>query len=324
MKSTFLLVSLLVLASCNNSTAVELKEYVKPSHFELVLKTDFEKINVEGRPANAHKKIKFKNLVKPQQSNLPIGDENIFTVNYEAGTIADRYARLTQDPKDSNNQVLHYWLRNAAIPCVFKSHKKGRIQIAINPRDANVGLPSFYSKCRIYLHPDIALLKKYPINGDRFWSDITIQQLWMGAEGEAAPAQISLHVGPDPTNGKLRISASCSNTKNKSFWNSVNSNIELPVGEWITMETGYVMGDAKSGRFKVVINSPSLKKPITAIDVTNVTYNPKAAKPIGLSHWQPLKFYTSDNIINFIRNNGGVTQIYWDDFEYSETWPSKW
>ena len=41
-----------------------------------------------------------------------------------------------------------------------------------------------------------------------------------------------------------------------------------------------------------------------------------------MTHWNPLKLYTSAGTVELIRNKGGVAQIYWDDLEIWDGWPT--
>lgn len=50
-------------------------------------------------------------------------------------------------------------------------------------------------------------------------------------------------------------------------------------------------------------------------DIRNFTHGPNDNSPDGLSHFNPLKLYTSEWPIDHIRNNGGVMNILWDDLE---------
>jgi len=43
-----------------------------------------------------------------------------------------------------------------------------------------------------------------------------------------------------------------------------------------------------------------------------------------VTHWNPQKLYSSDNVLHHIRDNGGVAQIYWDDFAFGGAWPPAW
>lgn len=320
------------LSSCSIGPSVsELVDYVPPDLFELVVKTDFEPDSTSGSPVDAHTVITLRNLASPTQSNLPLPEFLQMMVNYEGGTTADRFAKLVPDPTDSTNQVLHYWLRNATIPTGFQSHTKGRIQIAIDPANAQVGLPRVYAKVRVYLHPDLGILTEYSTSDDPWWIGVTLQEFWFGADFDEHPAhaRISLGIGPDLEDGVLRLSAACETTENyEEFWSVSNPDFVMLTGEWLTIETGYVMGNATEGRFKVVVSSASLPAPVTVLDVHDTTYNPHADElgigPVALSHWHPMKFYMSDNTAHFIRDRDGVAQLYLDDFEFAETWPAGW
>ena len=89
-----------------------------------VFETSYGPSGTSGRPADAHDWIRFQNLATgPGALESPVG-HSIF---YEEGTVADRYARVVDDPTTAGNSVLHYWLRNAAIPTGYRDHTKGRI-----------------------------------------------------------------------------------------------------------------------------------------------------------------------------------------------------
>jgi hypothetical protein len=47
----------------------------------------------------------------------------------------------------------------------------------------------------------------------------------------------------------------------------------------------------------------------TVLDVHDWTYSPQARAPVPLTHWNPLKIYTSSAIIDHIRDNGGIARI---------------
>ena len=58
----------------------------------------------------------------------------------------------------------------------------------------------------------------------------------------------------------------------------------------------------------------------TVFDITNWTYHPDSPEVVPMTSWQPLKIYTSSKIVDFIRKNGGVTQLYFDDLEIYDNW----
>jgi len=298
-----------------------------PVPYTPVFKTSYEPSGTFGRPEEAHDWIRLRNLAKgPGALEVPTG-HSIF---YEGGTVSDRYARVVDDPTTPGNSVLHYWLRNAAIPSGYLDHTKGRIQSGVQ-LGAGASVTELYSKQRVYLHPDLGLLLDYPRSGDRWWLGISIHDLWIGASwlGHPNHAILSLWLAPDFAAGAYRLTVVCSTvTTFETFWERTAAEQALPLGEWLTVEVGYRMGNAETGRFVVKLQADGASAPIV-LDVTDWTYSPHADEPGGtgpvpVTHWNPQKLYASDNVLHFIRDSGGVAQILWDDFEYAYDWPPDW
>lgn len=130
--------------------------------------------------------------------------------------------------------------------------------------------------------------------------------------------------------GQMRLFLRCAKMPSMdAIWEAANTEFALPVGEWVTVEIGYRMGDAETGRMIVAVTPESTGQREVVFDVTDQTYNPDAdlpggTGPVPLTHWNPQKLYTSDNVIHHIRDAGGVAQIYWDDFGFSGEWPPSW
>ena len=285
--------------------------------------TGYETSDTLAVPSNAIEAMLFQHSDRKR-----IGLPWLMGVYYEnAGTDLDRFARLAPDPTGAKNQVLHFWIQNATIDAGFQTHKKARIQTSFpDPLDAS----ELYSKQRLFLHKDMAHLTSYPTWGDPWWIGVILGELWLGAawEGDPFPSRINLTLAPAA--GKLRLQLlHKSGLFPTVFWNQLNTTFEVPTGEWMTIETGYKMGNATTGRAVVVITVESTGTRTVVFDVTDWTYDPLALLPGGpgpvpATHWNPQKLYTSDNVINHIKSKGGAAQAYWDDFELSGTWPKQW
>ena len=268
-------------------------------------------------------------MVFQNTSALPAAQPWPMSVFYESpGNVNDRFARITDDPTGANNKVLHYWLKNAVIPAGYQNHTKGRIQTGFSAPLVNA--VEVFSRERLYIHPDMNLLLNYPASGNPWWIGILLQEYWSGANwlGDAFPSRISLTMVPYA--GALRLQLRCHSANTSAeYWSEFNAAYALPVGEWITLEMGYKMGDAASGRMVLVIERESTGARTTVFDVTDWTYDPLAdgaggPGPRPLTHWNAQKLYTSDNVIHFIRDSGGVAQLYWDDFGFGDSWPPAW
>ena len=50
-------------------------------------------------------------------------------------------------------------------------------------------------------------------------------------------------------------------------------------------------------------------------DVRKITHNTQDQNPDGVSDFNPLKLYTSKDLIEHMKSNGKTLQMYWDDFK---------
>ena len=97
-------------------------------------------------------------------------------------------------------------------------------------------------------------------------------------------------------------------------WVDKNHDINVPIGEWFTMHYYFKEGDAKTGRFIVIIETEKGGKQ-TVFDITNYTHSTKDPAPNGVTELNPLKLYTSMDLANFMRDQGKSLRIFWDDFK---------
>jgi hypothetical protein len=282
----------------------------------LVLSIDFEKQEV--KPLTA-KNGGYDQLVSRSAS----GDTAAIGIMYEGGKDSDRHARIVSDPQNPNNRVLHYWLKNARIATQKPGQFKGRIQLGWS----KLNTVSLFQRFRLYLHPDIAIYRQYPAENAWF----TINELWMGARwrGHPFPFRMGVNIAKPAGVGKplyfiatgdVSAGGAIRQGRWKQVWLDVGSSFEVPIGEWIDIEIGYRQGDAKTGRFYMGAKRQQDKQFTTVFDVTNWTYHPDSPEPVALTDWQPLKLYTGARIVDHIRENGGVTQIYFDDLEIYGNW----
>jgi len=287
--------------------------------------TGYETSECSASPANEISWMAFNNT-----SPLPDASPWAMSVYYEnVGDTSDRYARVIDDPTTTEpNKVLHYWLKNATIDTGYQQHTKGRIQSGFP--DELVDAVEVYATQRVFIPEDMGLLVEYPPDADPWWIGVIIETLWSGAAWQGHPNASRITLNIYPQGGQLHLELICrSSSDSRVFWDQFNPDYTLPLGEWLTIETGYKMGDATTGRMVVVITEESTGQRHVIFDVTNWTYDPIADDPDGtgpvpLTHWNPQKLYTSDNVVDFIRDSGGVLQVYFDDFAFSDHWPTDW
>ena len=190
---------------------------------------------------------------------------------------------------------------------------KGRIQLDF----VDVNKTSLFQRYRFYFHPDVALYRQFPKRSN--W--LNLSAMWMGRawKGHKYPFKLSLIIfKPNGVGTALYFSAGggrfaggiIGRGKWKDVWYKVATNFEVPVGEWIDVEVGYKTGDRKMGRYYMGVKRKNDKAFTTIFDVADWTYHPKSQKPVPIINVNPLKLYSSSHIIDFIRNNGGVGQVY--------------
>lgn len=245
-----------------------------------------------------------------------------FRIQYQGGTPEDRTARIVPDPTDPANHVLHYWLKNPRTPA-GPDNFKGRIQANVY---GNTDLTEVYQKRRLYLHPDMDLLRQYPEG----FSWLTLEELWLAAGwiNHPFPFRISLHLNKDAgvgmplyfyVHGQMR-DMERDRWKHPMLWESANRDFEVPIATWMTLETYYRQGDGQSGRFFLAVQPEGGPRQVI-FDLTAWTYSPDATEPIPMTHWNPLKMYTSGKLVDYVRDAGGVLQLYYDDLEIWSSWP---
>ncbi len=254
---------------------------------------------------------------------LPKGETTAIRLQYQGGNENERRARIATDPEDKENHTLHYWLKNARVPDQKKGNFKGRIQMNVY----GISETSLFQRYRLYLHPDLALYRQYP--KANYW--FSLSTWWMGAawEGHKNSFNIVLNLAkPAGVGVPLYFTASGSvfdggeavRGRFKEIWAEAGSNFEVPVGEWIDIEIGYKAGNKETGRFYMAAKREKDEVLTTIFDITNWTYHPESPDLVPVTHLNPLKLYSSSRIIDFIRNKGGVAQVYWDDFEAYKNW----
>jgi Secretion system C-terminal sorting domain len=245
-------------------------------------------------------------------NNPAIGD---FRIYYEKGDTSRSIAQIIEEPGNPSNHVLSFSIRLPHIKYTNAQGdtlEKGRIQAAIKN---NVNLTEFHFRQRLYIHPDFDLLKttSYPID----W--LTLQEFWNNEAKKSFPFRVTLNIQKKAgvgsqlyfgAHGQRRLSKG----KWKAEWEAIDTLYPVPTGEWITMETWFKEGNAQTGRFKVIITD-SKNQQHEIINITGFTHHPDDKKPDGVTSFNPMKLYTSGELINGMNAAKGCLCLYWDDFQ---------
>lgn len=232
-----------------------------------------------------------------------------YFVEYTGGSPEGRWARIIEEPGNSENHVLWF---NVLTPNA--SNGNGRVQSSIY---GNEGLREFTIRNRVFLHPDFGIL----INSETAFSFLTLFEFWNDANwvGADYPFRISFNLIKSVGSGQpLNAAVKAQTDLASSYWRDewyYETDFEFPVGKWIDIEIYLKEGDESNGRLRVNV-TPQDQATTTIFDLTALTHHPDNPSPDGYAHFNPQKLYTSEDRVLQAVSNGGSIQVYWDDFQF--------
>ena len=91
----------------------------------------------------------------------------------------------------------------------------------------------------------------------------------------------------------------------------VNSTVEVPLGQWVTLDVSFVPGQGAAGHLRITL-TPDGGATETVFDISGHTAYPDHPE-IPLQSWQPFKLYTSDDVLDFFSTNGRRIYAYYND-----------
>lgn len=236
-------------------------------------------------------------------------NDGLFLLEYTGGDSTQRCVRIVTDPVKSGNHVLMYALKDAWK--ASENQVKSRIQADIY--GIKPGLKEFYQSVRLFVDKDFELLENYP--DEIRW--LTISEFWNNEwwiEGEQYGFRIGLGIGKlTAEKSELKFLLNAEDTGQVEVWRA-HTDVKVPIGQWFTLEYYFKEGDKESGRFWLAV-TPDGKKKTVVFDVHNYTHNTSNPAPDGLTGYNPMKLYTSQELVSFMKDRGKELRIYWDDFK---------
>lgn len=285
---------------------------------ELIFQSGFEGdcriVGTDDRQdiAGADKTLAVRNDWVTDLDNHPnIGN---FNLQYEGGDSTMRAARIIAEPGNPSNHILQFWLKEPNV-----HGTKGRIQGNLY---GNKGIREFYQQERIFLHDDFNAVRKYPqkihwLTIAEFWNNITWSQtvpyrfrITLGI-GKLTEGEDDLHFILDAEDCQLFAD---NRQKYTTVWAETNKDVSIPIGQWFTLEYYFKEGDNNTGRFYMAI-TPTGKRKQVVFDVRKITHNTEDPHPDGVGEFNPIKLYTSKELIRYMSGQGKALQIYWDDLK---------
>ena len=238
--------------------------------------------------------------------------------NYNGGDLTKRFAKISTDPVNTSNKVLQYSINDSWTET--GGDIKARVQYEFY--GIKSGYKEYYQSVRIFLPDEFSLLRKYPstikwLTIVEIWNNITWSQtvpnryrLTLGI-GKLIPTEDDLRFILDAQDCQLNPDGSQLYT---TLWSANGGKLAVPIGKWFTLEYYFKEGNAKNGRFYMTIEPDGGKKEII-FDITNVTHNSTDTAPDGVTHFNPMKMYTSKELIDYLKQQGKSLNMYWDDFK---------
>lgn len=228
-------------------------------------------------------------------------------VYYEGGTATQRRARVIPEPGNAGNRVLEYWMADAN-----GGGTKGRIQVDVY---GNTGLREVLQTVRLFLADDFRHYRSYPTTAT--W--MTFFEFWNDPDwtGEPYPFRISVNLAkPDAAAGTdlyFKVHGQTGGNGWSDVWAQQDRSFPVPLGKWIRLDVYFKEGNATTGRFYFAA-TPDGEATRVIFDVRNFTHHPSDPAPDGLGSFNPMKLYTSSQIMAHVMGQGGVLRMFWDDF----------
>ena len=225
-----------------------------------------------------------------------------------------RFAKIVPEPGNPSNHVLQFWLDQPNV-----EGSKGRIQGNLY---GNKGMKEFYQSERIFLTSDFNTVRTFPdkinwLTIAEFWNNVTWSQtvpygfrITLGI-GKPVTTESDLYFILDAQDCQLFADGS---QKYTTLWSLTNQKVKVPIGKWFTLEYYYKEGNAENGRFYMTIQPDGGQKEII-FDQKAITHNTKDPAPDGVTDFNPIKLYTSKQLIEYMKSKDKTLQIYWDDFK---------
>jgi hypothetical protein len=126
---------------------------------------------------------------------------------------------------------------------------------------------------------------------------------------------VTLGIGkPSAETSDLNFILNAENPGQKEVWNADHLDVKVPIGKWFTMDYYFKEGNKETGRFWMAITPDGGQKQVV-FDVHNFTHMTLDPAPNGMSGYNPMKLYTDPKIVNYVKSQGKILQIFWDDFK---------
>jgi hypothetical protein len=244
---------------------------------------------------------------------------------FGGGTRDQRAINLVPDPDDPDNQVLHMWISepnevvsdtdDVACNGEASGARKARIQHVLLD---NPSLGAFQYRARLRLGDAFQAL----VDADYEISWMTIGEFWNNQSAEENSFRVTLNlIKPEAKAGAAMYFGVKADKQDdgggSSDWEEVwpediVSDVQVPIGEWFTIEVEVVEGDESTGRVIMHVTKVDGVRYEVA-DVTGWTHSPDGTAD-GFKDINTMKIYTSGDIMCGLKDAGFALEAWWDDY----------
>lgn len=231
-------------------------------------------------------------------------------VQFSGGDTVKRRATVVADYCTAGNRALEFRIRYPN-ELMDSGHYKSRVQMNMY---GMTPLSELRMSVRLFLpEREFTLLRQREdaitwLTLFEFWNDVD----WRGGSD---PFRISVNVVKAEGAGEALRFGAHGQDRSSGTWTTLweaTADRALPLGQWMTCDLYFREGDASHGRFILEV-TPDGGGRILLFDVTDWTCNPAASDPDGLTDFNPLKLYTSEETVDYVRSQGGELHVLWDD-----------
>lgn len=254
-------------------------------------------------------------------------------LQFEGGDARQRQARVVADPQQHGRQVLEFEVvepnvelgkedeagdrRVAGTLRSGQPRRKARVQMNLYGND---GVAEVYQSVRMRLDDGFDVLASLPQAFD--W--LTLSEWWNNAgwTGEPHAFRITVDLANRGAGGRPGLFLHARATAkppggarwSETLWAASANEWSLPVRHWMTVETWYRDGDSSRGRFVLAVTPDGGERRVL-LDVHDATRHPKTVVVDGLRHFNPLKLYTSQALVEAVRRSAPRLAVQWADLD---------
>lgn len=232
------------------------------------------------------------------------------SLNINTGSTSEIWAAITNSTTLDTENVLEVGI---AQPHATEGNQ--RVQFGVSMTSAQV----LKFRYKLWLHPDVALLKTY--NGTYDWfaiSSVFSDNTWSSTYPFVMSVDIAKQSATVPSDLKWRVRGRTYTypgySPNSDLWEYFSTE-SVETGKWLLVEHEIIDGNSSGGRYKIFV-TPYGGTRTQVIDITNWTRHPSKPSGVGPTAFTPVKWYTGTSQIEHVRNLGGKLIAQFDDLQF--------